>query len=105
MGRILQADLFASLLVLDSFPSTNGGLALGHFSHHDVFSCGRKEGRNQTTGLQYLSCCFLSAGPQASDLNSLTLGAICETRITRPSFSECSGVKFKHESVQDSLRP
>lgn len=46
VGRILQADLFASLLVLGSFPSMNGGLALGHFSHHDVFSCGRKDGRN-----------------------------------------------------------
>ena len=46
VGRILQADLFASLLVLDSFPSTNGGLALGRFSHHDVFYYGGKDGRN-----------------------------------------------------------
>lgn len=31
---------------LDSFPSSNGGLVLGHLSHHDVFPYGGKDVRS-----------------------------------------------------------
>lgn len=76
MGRILQADLSANLLILDSFPSSNVAQL---WVPLPIWMCSPLvEVMGEVRPLGGHVCCaiFLFVSPQASDLNSLTLSLL-----------------------------